>query len=86
MRIPILCTALAIGAVVSLNAAITPTSQASLAGALAFHAPFDGGVDARHAAGDPKLYWSPTFARRAEAQPGTAADRHRPRAGRRAIR
>lgn len=70
MRIPILCTALAIGAVVSLNAATTPTSQASLAGALAFHAPFDGGVDARHAAGDPKLYWSPTFARRAEAQPG----------------
>jgi hypothetical protein len=45
-------------------------AQASLADALVFHAPFDGGVEARYAAGDPKLYWSPTFARRAEAQPG----------------
>ena len=70
MRVPTLCTALAIGAVVSLNAAVMLRSQASLADALAFHAPFDGGVEARHAAGDPKLYWSPTFARRAEAQPG----------------
>ena len=44
--------------------------QAALAQALVFHAPFDGGVDARHAAGDAKLYWSPTWARRQEAQPG----------------
>ena len=70
MRVPLLCTALAISAAVSLSAAARLTSQASLASALAFHAPFDGGVDARHAAGDPKLYWSPTFARRAEAQAG----------------
>src|SRR6187401_2364393 len=55
MRIPILCTALAIGAVVSLNAATTLASQASLAGALAFHAPFDGGVDARRAEAQPGL-------------------------------
>jgi hypothetical protein len=45
-------------------------AQSPLAGALAFHASFDQGVDARYAAGDPKLYWSPTWARRAEAQPG----------------
>lgn len=42
----------------------------ALASALVFHASFDGGVDARRAADDPKLYWAPTWARRAEAQPG----------------
>ena len=59
-------------------------AQASLENALAFHAPFDGGVDARYAAGDPKLYWSPTFARRAEAQPGLPPTdtTHAPGAGR----
>jgi hypothetical protein len=59
-------------------------TQASLAAALAFHAAFDGGVDARYAAGDPKLYWSPTFARRAEAQPGLPPTdtTHAPGAGR----
>jgi hypothetical protein len=38
--------------------------------ALTFHAPFDGGVDAMHAAGNPKLYSAPSLARRAEAVPG----------------
>ena len=70
MRLTMLGSALTVGAMVSLGTAASATSQASLASALAFHAPFDGGVDARHAAGDPRLYWSPTFARRAEAQPG----------------
>jgi hypothetical protein len=46
------------------------TAQASLARALVFHAPFDGGVDARLSSGDPKLYWAPTWNRRQEAQPG----------------
>jgi hypothetical protein len=44
--------------------------QGALASAIAFHAPFDGSLDARHAAGDPKLYWAPTWGRRAEAQAG----------------
>jgi hypothetical protein len=44
--------------------------QAALAQALVFHAPFDSSVDAKYAAGDPRLYWSPTWARRQEAQPG----------------
>ena len=84
MRIPTLGSALTVGALVSLGTAASATSQASLASALAFHAPFDGGVDARHAAGDPRLYWSPTFARRAEAQPGLPPTDtvHAPGAGR----
>ena len=45
-------------------------AQSALASALVFHAPFDGGADARRAAGDAKLYWAPTWGRRAEAQPG----------------
>ena len=75
--------ALAFTAVLSLTA-VGETRQSSLAGALVFHAPFDGGVDAGHAAGDPKLYWSPTFARRAEAQPGLPPTDtvHAPGAGR----
>jgi hypothetical protein len=71
MRIPTtLSVALAVSAVVTPSATSSRTTQASLASALAFHAPFDGGVDARHAAGDLTLYWSPTWARRSEAQPG----------------
>jgi hypothetical protein len=38
--------------------------------ALTFHAPFDGSVDAMHAAGNPKLYTAPSLARRAEMAPG----------------
>ena len=70
MRRILVGVALAVGAIASLHALGPVSTQTALASALAFHAPFDGGVDARHAAGDPKLYWSPTFARRAEAQPG----------------
>jgi Concanavalin A-like lectin/glucanases superfamily len=57
----------------------------TLAGALVFHAPFDGDVNARIAAGDPALYWAPTWNRRSEAQPGlppSGDTRHVPRAGR----
>jgi hypothetical protein len=56
----------------------------ALGAALVFHAPFDGGVDARRAAGDPKLYWAPTWGRRAEAQPGLPPTHttHVPGAGR----
>jgi hypothetical protein len=59
-------------------------AQAALASALVFHAPFDEGVDARIAAGDPKLYWAPTWGRRAEAQPGLPPTHttHVPGAGR----
>jgi hypothetical protein len=63
---------------------IDVAAQPSLADALVFHAPFDGGVDARLAAGDGRLHWSPTFARRAEAQPGLPPTDtvHAPGAGR----
>ena len=70
MRGLISAAALTSGLVVSLATLGAQPGQASLANALVFHASFDGGVDAPYAAGDPKLYWSPTFARRAEAQPG----------------
>ena len=38
--------------------------------ALTFHAAFDGTTDAAHAAGDPKLYWTPTMKQRQEAKAG----------------
>jgi hypothetical protein len=38
--------------------------------ALTFHAPFDGAVDAAHAAGDPKLYSAPTLKQRQDATAG----------------
>jgi hypothetical protein len=82
---PLLAT-LAITVAAGLSAVIGASipPQAALASALVFHAPFDGGVDARHAAGDPKLYWSPTWNRRAEAQPGLPPTdtTHAPGAGR----
>src|SRR5688500_16251476 len=42
----------------------------SMRDGLVFHAPFDGGTDASRAAGDPKLYWTPTFKQRDQAKPG----------------
>jgi hypothetical protein len=59
--------------------------SAALASALVFHAPFDGSVNARLAAGDPALYWAPTWNRRQEAQPGlppSGETRHAAGAGR----
>src|SRR5688572_29270049 len=38
--------------------------------ALTFHASFDGAVSARHAAGDPALYWAPSAKERRQAKPG----------------
>ena len=37
---------------------------------IVFHASFDGGTDARHAAADPKLYWAPSLKQRSDAKPG----------------
>jgi hypothetical protein len=51
-------------------AAQQPAGTSALARALVFHAPFDGTVNARRAAGDPALYWAPTWGRREEALPG----------------
>lgn len=59
--------------------------RASLARALVFHAPFDGGVAARTAPGDPQLHWAPSWNRRQEAQPGlppSGETRHAPGEGR----
>jgi hypothetical protein len=47
--------------------------QNALRGALTFHAPFDGKVDAAHAAGDPALYWAANLKARPEAKPGLPA-------------
>jgi hypothetical protein len=44
--------------------------EAALRKALSFHASFDGGPDAAHAAGDPTLYWAPSLKQREEAKPG----------------
>src|SRR5215204_3436174 len=41
--------------------------------ALTFHAAFDGTTDAAHAAGDSKLYWTPTMKQRQEAKAGLPA-------------
>jgi hypothetical protein len=57
-----------------LVAALQPSSlPAPLRQALTFHAPFDGTLDAVHAAGDPKLYSAPTINRRQEATEGLPA-------------
>jgi hypothetical protein len=42
----------------------------SLRRSLTFYAPFDRGVDAAYAAGDPKLYSAPSLKQRQEATPG----------------
>lgn len=44
--------------------------QVALRKFLTFHASFDGRTDAVHAAGDPRLYWTPTLKQRQEAKPG----------------
>jgi hypothetical protein len=58
--------ALACFIVATVPAAQPPT----LSQALTFHASFDAKVDAAHAAGDPRLYWAPSWKQRAEARPG----------------
>ena len=45
-------------------------AQSPLASALVFHAPFDGEMNARVAAGDGQLYWAPNWNRRQEAERG----------------
>lgn len=56
------------------GAAEAPSAaQVALREALTFHASFDGGLDAAHAAGDPKLYSAPSMKERQAAQPGLAA-------------
>lgn len=44
--------------------------QPRLREALTFHASFDGGTTAAHAAGDAALYWSPSWKERQDAKPG----------------
>lgn len=51
-------------------AASVASQDDALRKALVFHASFDGGADALRAAGDPKLYWAPSFKQRSEAKPG----------------
>jgi hypothetical protein len=48
--------------------------QRDLRSALTLHAPFDGGPDAVHAAGDGRLYWAPSFKERQKARPGLPED------------
>lgn len=45
----------------------------ALRAALTLHAPFDGGPDAAHAAGDARLHWAPSFKERQAARPGLPA-------------
>ena len=45
-------------------------AETNLRSALTFYASFDGGPDARHAAGDPRLYTASSMNKRQEAQPG----------------
>jgi len=73
--------AVAVGAALLLTTGATRRTSASagllqnaLASALTFHAAFDGGVDARHALGDPRLYTAPSFARRGERTAGLPAN------------
>jgi hypothetical protein len=61
------------------------TQDQALRAALAFHAPFDGTLDAARAAGDPALYSAPTQKQRADATRGLpegGAVRHAAGAGR----
>lgn len=65
---------LPVAAVVLSGAAGLPAAaQGGLREALTFHASFDGGLDAAHAAGDPKLYSAPSMKERQDAKPGLAA-------------
>ncbi len=65
-----LCVTVAALAVVGVTETRPAGAQSSLASALVFHAPFDGGMNARVAAGDSALYWAPNWNRRQEAQRG----------------
>ena len=55
------------------SAGLPAAAQDTLREALTFHASFDGGLDAAHAAGDPKLDSAPSMKERQGAQPGLAA-------------
>jgi hypothetical protein len=79
----------AICTVFALSTAITPADRGrqppSLRQALAFHASFDGKVNADHATGDPNLYWAPSLKQRDAAKtglPGSGEARHAQGAGR----
>lgn len=61
---------LAIGIVCTAAGGAPAAAQERLRTALTFHAPFDGKVDAAYAAGDPALYWAPSFKQRQDARPG----------------
>jgi len=65
-------------AVMIMGGAIAGTTGAgqtsALRQALTFHASFDGGVDAGHATGDPRLYSAPTLKQRQDAKPGLPPD------------
>jgi hypothetical protein len=50
--------------------AAADASPRTLAKALTFHAPFDGGIDARFALGDKRLYAAPSYKEQDSAKPG----------------
>ena len=60
--------------VAALSAASAGGQRGGLRQALTFHASFDGGVDAVHATGDPRLYSAPTLKQRQDATPGLPPD------------
>ena len=49
---------------------VAQTAESKIAGALTFHASFDGGLDADFAAGDPVFRQAPGINKQAEAKPG----------------
>lgn len=61
---------LAAGTVCAAWTALSGAQQHPLREALTFHASFDGGADATYAAGDPSLYWAPSFKERQKAAKG----------------
>lgn len=62
------CAAAAAVAIVAAMAATSP--QQRFRQALTFHASFDGGTDAAHAAGDRALHWAPSLKERDASKPG----------------
>lgn len=72
MQCAVFVTVLAAGLAV-LSQRSDGAAQNALRQALTFHAPFDGKVDAAHAAGDPALYWAANLKARPEAKPGLPA-------------
>jgi hypothetical protein len=67
---PVALAALFAGGVLSAVTPDAPVQPDALRRYLTFHASFDGRADAVHAAGDPRLYWTPTLKQRPEAKPG----------------